>query len=863
MDLHPIPWHRASVRPVAARPPSALPAHAPQVETALGAAIPQRPRPRVHGKFLFAGDQKLYIRGVTYGTFRPQQDGSEFPELPMVERDFGLMAASGINAVRTYSVPPRWLLDAAHRHHLRVMVGLPVERYIGYLADRKRDTPDVAKITREAVGDCAGHPAVLAYSIGNEIPASIARWHGARRVERYLERLYRTVKEVDPDGLVTYANYPSTEYLAFPFLDFLCFNVFLEQRERLELYLARLQCLAGDRPLVMAELGLDGHRNGDERQADVLDWQIRTAFTAGCAGVFVYSWTDEWHRGGADVHDWAFGLTRRDRQPKPALAAVRRAFAQSPFSPDVEWPRISVVVCSYNGSRTIDECLEGLERLDYPDYEVIVVDDGSTDTTPAIASRRRCRLISTENRGLSIARNTGLAAATGSIVAYLDDDAYPDPHWLRYLALAFLESGFAGIGGPNLAPAGDGWIAECVANAPGNPVHVLISDRDAEHIPGCNMAFRRAALEAVGGFDAQFRVAGDDVDLCWRLTDAGFELGFSAVAVVWHHRRNSLRAFWRQQRGYGRAEGMLERKWPARHDDDGHIAWSGRIYGRGLVRALRWGRGRVYHGVWGAAPFQSLYEPGSNGWGALVRSPLWYLLTAALGATSVLGLDWRPLRLAIVPFALAFGVILLQAGRNAAHATFHTATRSPRDRFGRHVVTGLLYVIHPVARLSGRLAHAFRNPHRSGAITFRALYPMTTTTWTDRWQEPGARLGTIETALRDAGGLVRHGGEFDRWDLEVRAGAFGCARLLVGVEDHALGHQLVRVRVRPRWALRGPILTLIFAGLTVGAASAHAGVAALLLGLVTSFFGLRTLSDPLAALSIARRALAWLGLAPP
>src|SRR5207249_5771317 len=84
-----------------------------------------------------------------------------------------------------------------------------------------------------------------------------------RKVERYLERLYRIVKEEDPDGLVTYVNYPTTEYLRLPFLDFVCFNVYLESQHRFEAYLARLQNIAGDRPLLMSELGLDALRNGE------------------------------------------------------------------------------------------------------------------------------------------------------------------------------------------------------------------------------------------------------------------------------------------------------------------------------------------------------------------------------------------------------------------------------------------------------------------------------------------------------------------------------------------------------------------------------------------------------------------------
>ncbi len=819
-------------------------------------------RPTVRGKFLYAGETKLVVRGVTYGTFRPNGEGDEFPERAVVERDFAAMAAHGINAVRTYTVPPRWLLDAAQGHGLRVLAGLPVERYIGYLADRGKRGPDVAELVRAGVARCAGHPAVLAYAVGNEIPAAVARWNGPRRVERYLERLARAAKEVDPAGLVTYANYPSTEYLDLSFVDFLSFNVFLESPDRLAAYLARLQTLSGDRPLVMGELGLDALRHGDDRQAEVLDWQVRTAFAAGCAGAFVYSWTDDWHRGGEDVYDWGFGLTRRDREPKPALAAVRRAFAATPFPEDADWPRVSVVVCTYNGARTLRECLAGLHDLDYPDYEVIVIDDGSTDGSAAIARQFPCRLVSTENRGLSRARNAGLALATGSIVAYIDDDAYPDPHWLRHLATAFRQSPHAGMGGPNLPPPGDGWIAECVASAPGNPVHILVSDHEAEHVPGCNMAFRKAALEAIGGFDPQFRVAGDDVDLCWRLTDAGFTLGFSPAAVVWHHRRNSLRAFWRQQRGYGRAEGMLQRKWPERHDADGHVAWAGRIYGRGIVRALTWGRGRVYHGVWGTAPFQSLYEPATGVWGALGQTPVLYLIIGTLGLLSLLGLDWEPLLSALVPLGAALALVVAQAWNGARGATFITPSAGRWDALRRRAIIGALHVAQPVGRLLSRLGYALSHPQPWGSARFADLRPVATAVWTETWRDPTERLHDVETALRAEGGIVRRGGDFDRWDLEVRWSGFGSGRVLMAVEEHGGGHQLVRVRAWPACALRGPLLLLLFGGLAAGAVEEGALVAAVVLAGVAAFFSLRTLAAVASGAAAARRALARLGLAP-
>src|SRR2546425_725009 len=280
---------------------------------------------------------------VSVPVARPRDGGSEVPGPAIVGRDFALMAENGINALRTYSVPPSWLLDAAQRHNLRILVGLPVERYIGFLADKK-DAPDIEELVRAGVRASAGHPAVLGYAIGNEIPASVARWFGRRRVERYLERLYDAAKDEAPDSLVTYVNYPSTEYLRLDFLDFVCYNVYLESQDRLRAYLARLQTLAGERPLVMSEVGLDSRRHGQDVQARTIDWQVRSAFAAGCAGAFVYAWTDEWYRGGAEVYDWDFGLTCRDRRPKPSLRAVRKAFAQIPFAPDLRWPRVSVVV---------------------------------------------------------------------------------------------------------------------------------------------------------------------------------------------------------------------------------------------------------------------------------------------------------------------------------------------------------------------------------------------------------------------------------------------------------------------------------------------------------------------------------------
>ncbi|HEX8968245.1 MAG TPA: glycosyltransferase [Chloroflexota bacterium] len=815
----------------------------------------------MRGKFLFVGDEKFLVRGVTYGTFRPDPSGTAYSNSEQVERDLAQMAANHVNTVRLYDVPPTWLLDSAERHGLRVMVGLPWEQHVAFLDDTER-AQDIEARVRAGVRACARHPAVMCYAVGNEIPASIVRWYGAQRIERYLKRLHAVAKAEDPQALVTYVNYPTTEYLQLPFVDFVCFNVYLEAEERLAAYLARLHNMAGDRPLVMAEIGLDSRRHGERTQAAVLPTHLRTVYASGCAGAFVFAWTDEWHRGGFDVDDWDFGLTDRTRHPKPALTGVREVFAEVPLSSEIDWPGVSVVVCSYNGARTIRDCLEGLRRLEYPRFEVIVVDDGSTDATAAIAGEYGFRLISTPNRGLSSARNTGIQAASGEIVAFIDDDAFPDPHWLTYLATAFARGDFAGVGGPNLPPAGDGPIAECVANAPGGPMHVLLSDREAEHIPGCNMAFRRASLLEIGGFDPQFRVAGDDVDLCWRLQQRGGRLGFSPAAVVWHHRRNSVHAYWRQQVGYGKAEALLARKWPQKYNSVGHLRWAGRMYGRGLTRSLPWLKARIYQGAWGSAPFQSIDYPSPGPFDFVLLMPEWYLLAATLLGLGGLGLAWRPLLLALLPAAAILTMLVALAVLSAARGSFPSARRSPLTGLECIALTTCLHLMQPIARLSGRLRFGFTRRQRRPRGRLVWPWPRTLAMWSEDWQPATRRLRAIELVLQRAGARVVRGGDYDHWDLEVQGGILGGARLRMAIEEHGAGRQMVRVRCWPRWSAPGLAATLLWIGLALASSQHAVAWVSLLLTAVALFVIVQLLKECAGAAGLATAAMRVAGKPP-
>lgn len=809
-------------------------------------------RPRISGKFLKLDEDSFYIRGVTYGTFQPRSSGAEYPEPEVVEKDFSMMAAHGFNAIRTYTPPPRWLLDTAARHQLYVMVGLPMERYTGYLTG-KQTGQDLDEMVCEAIRECAGHPAILFYAVGNEIPASVVRWYGQRKIERFLYELYRVAKREDPDGLVTYVNYPSTEYLNLPFLDLVCFNVYLEEQERLEAYLPRLQMIAGDRPLIMSEVGLDSLRNGLEKQAKILEWQVKSAFQAGCAGTFVYAWTDEWYRSGENVLDWDFGLTTRSREVKPALATVSRAYSEVPFAADQTWPMVSVVVCTYNGSRTLQETLMGLKQLEYPNFEVIVVDDGSTDgLTNEIAQQSGFRVIRITQSGLSAARNTGWLEAHGEIIAYIDDDARPDPQWLHYLANSFMASSHCGVGGPNVPPPGDGVIAECVANAPGGPIHVMLTDQIAEHIPGCNMAFRRSCLEAVGGFDPQFRTAGDDVDMCWRLQYRGWTIGFSPAALVWHHRRNSVSAYLRQQRGYGRAEALLERKWPEKYNAAGHISWSGRVYGKGVASLFKWSN-RIYHGVWGSAPFQSIYEPASGVFSALPLMPEWLFVTIILGILTLLGLFWEPLFIVgLALFLIAASSSFVQAGIGASRLQFSERPRHLFEAVKMRLLTGFLFLAQPLARLYGRIEYGLTPLRWRGSFQLVKPWTQSFSQWFEQWRSGEVRLEAIEKSLRREGVAVLRGGNFDRWDLEVRGGMLGSARLIMGIEEFGGGKQLVRCRIWPHFSSGGLYFLTVWFSLSVLALIDGALIATLVLGSLGIITLMRMLFESVAPMALLR-----------
>jgi GT2 family glycosyltransferase len=752
-------------------------------------------RPVIHGKGFLRDGRKLRIQGVTYGPFSPNAEGIQFPDPNLMRLDFARMRESGFNAARTYVVPPPQVFDLAAAHDILLFVDIPWSKHVCFLESRVAQQ-EAHDAVRAAAGVGRRHANVLAYSIGNEIPTEIIRWYGSRRIERFLGELQDEVKQLDPEACVTYASFPPTEYLDLSFLDFVTFNVYLHRLETFRRYLFRLQNAVGDRPLILGELGMDSQRHGEEAQAEFLAGHVAELRLMGLAGSFVFSWTDDWHTGGEQVLDWSFGITRRDRSPKPSCRSLRLMHGFSLSSLILQTPRVSVIVCTYNGGRTLEQCLRSLMALSYPDYEVIVVDDGSTDESRKILERfRSVRVIHQPNLGLSAARNMGLSAANGEIVAYTDSDCFVDTDWLTHLVYQLQRTDAAAVGGPNLTPD-DGRLAACIAACPGQPTHVLESDQQAEHIPGCNMAFYRDALEQIHGFDPQFRKAGDDVDICWRLQQAGHWITFSPGACVWHHRRQGPRSYLKQQTGYGEAEALLQFKHPERFNRRGESKWRGVLYGIGL-RGLRLGRPLIYRGTFASGMFQCLYQPGASHWVMLPTTLEWHA-TAALIA--VAGMGWP--RLLLVA-ALMILVSLILNGLRACQATIPKQYDGWTSRLVVFTFTYLQPLVRSCYRYRTRLFY-----FHPGASTARLAddrsrpFPVSGSQSIAYWSENARdRLEILQLAVeflkqRRWGRIVDSG--WTDWDLRIYCHPLIYLQVRTTQENHGGNKRLVRLQQKMR-----------------------------------------------------------------
>ncbi len=168
-------------------------------------------RVTVDGKFFRLGGKKFFLKGVSYGPFAPDGGEGTYASPEQTARDFAQIRELGANLIRVYHVPPRWFLDLAAEHGLKALVDIPWNKHLCFL-DSAAQRDEAREAVRAAARNCAGHAAVFAYSIANEIPPDVVRWSGARAVEDFIDELIADAKALDPDCLCTFTNYPPTEF---------------------------------------------------------------------------------------------------------------------------------------------------------------------------------------------------------------------------------------------------------------------------------------------------------------------------------------------------------------------------------------------------------------------------------------------------------------------------------------------------------------------------------------------------------------------------------------------------------------------------------------------------------------------------
>lgn len=218
---------------------------------------------------------------------------------------------------------------------------------------------------------------------------------------------------------------------------------------------------------------------------------------------------------------------------------------------------ISILIPTRNNERTIEACLRSFSRQTLSDFEVLVFNDASSDRTLEIAETvakedRRIRVFSaSESNGVAVARNALLARASGEIIVFLDGDASCPEDWLEKLVRPFEDPQVGCTGGPDRLPPGNSLLSRCIdysmhsfiasgkMRMSGNPL--------VRYLPAaCNMAVRREILDRIGHFDESFDTRGEEKELANRIWMAGYGIVHVEDAWVWHSRRSTLSAFWRQ-----------------------------------------------------------------------------------------------------------------------------------------------------------------------------------------------------------------------------------------------------------------------------------------------------------------------------
>ena len=237
-------------------------------------------------------------------------------------------------------------------------------------------------------------------------------------------------------------------------------------------------------------------------------------------------------------------------------------------------PLVSVVIACPNRSWMLDECLKALAAQTYSSFEVIVLPDGTDGGSGAPAPMPEDVAVSFLPTGKvrpAEKRNIGIKAAKGEIVAFIDDDAYPDAHWIEYAVRYFGDETVGAVGGPGVTPPNDPFLARIGGRVYDN---LLVSGnyryrykaggvrRDVDDYPSCNLFVGKSLLDSFGGYRTDFW-PGEDTLLCKDIVDSGKRIVYDPWVVVCHHRRALFGPHLRQLGRYAFHRGYFVKRFPS------------------------------------------------------------------------------------------------------------------------------------------------------------------------------------------------------------------------------------------------------------------------------------------------------------
>lgn len=499
---------------------------------------PALPTVAVRRKFLGRADRKFLLKATRLPDVASSLDFSE--KLGLSKR-LDQAAASHATAVVLTAAQAETLLGIVGQAGLYALVEITIDpsdldspRGIRTTATRLAHTADVLR----------GDPALLGYLIDCPIKAGNLCGRALDEVRRRLDTLVRAIRESDGRALVAFKHRADAPTVVLADEDLI--YVTLEKIAPADLGSAMLALhnLAGAHPLVI-EFGEE--LPGQEEL-------VAHAFGLGAAGVVAPAMRPAASPGWLNVRMLSAGellpFATLDGSSTPLPAAT---------------PMVSVVVCARDDDRTIAECLESIGRLQYPNYELIVVDEGSRDRSSEIAAvSSGARLIRASCAGFGAARNAAVRAARGELIAFTRADCVVDPDWLTLAVHAMLDCGLDGCCGPIYSsPELDGLVTRIIASLDCRTSRPATGDRVVELADG-NMIVRKVPLLDAGGFDPRFDDIGGDIDLSARMIDAGMALGWCPAGFVWRRGGNRFGEFYHRQITQGRADAILAIKRPAR-----------------------------------------------------------------------------------------------------------------------------------------------------------------------------------------------------------------------------------------------------------------------------------------------------------